>query len=72
MDDNTKLLEQIRDLLQRQHDFAVKRDAELKAYTDEALQLTRSHGRFYKRVVGAGAVVVVVLLIFLFSAVSRG
>lgn len=78
MDDNARLLEQIRDLLQRNLELATlertratRADEERIAAIAESLAVARAHGRFYKRVVTVSAVVIVALVIFLLSVVQR-
>lgn len=78
MDDNTKLLEQIRDVMQRHLELATlecerakRADEERMAAVNESLTIARAHGRFYKRVVAVGAIIIAALVIYLCSVLPR-
>jgi len=69
-----RLLEEIRDLMQRnleiatlEHERAKRSDEERTAVVNASLNLQRAHGRFYRRVVAASAIILAALVIYLFN-----
>jgi hypothetical protein len=78
MDETTKLLQEIRDILRRDvEDRAVER-SELKQWRtahDARVELSITtqvaQARLYRRVVTVGAVLILALLLILFSVLSR-
>jgi uncharacterized membrane protein YdfJ with MMPL/SSD domain len=78
MDDPTRLLTEIRDLLQRhlelsglERERAKRADDERKAAMDESLRLYRRSTRFVRRWLVFGAVAIAVLLYLLYCILPR-
>ena len=67
----TNLLEEIRDAIRENSAALAIERQQAEAFRAEAMEVTRAHQRFYKRVVVACALLVVLLLLFLFSMASR-
>lgn len=65
--DQTKLLEEIRDILRQSADETRAERAEIRERVNLSLQTQLAGARFYRRVVAVGAVLIGLLIVLMFS-----